>query len=64
MISHLHFLCITEQMLHKRSLSPLTGNENALRGYKVADEDKDKPDMGASVGGNRSLSDRDVMLAL
>ena len=51
-------------MLHKRSIFPLTGNENALRGCKVADEHKDKPEMGASVGGNRSLSDRDVMLAL
>ena len=50
-------------MLHKRSIFSLTGNENALRGYKVADEDKDKPEMGASTG-NRSLSDRDLKLAL
>ena len=53
-------------MLHKRYLFPLAlaDSENALRGYKVADEHKDKPEMGASVGGNRSLSDRDLKLAL
>ena len=55
MNSHLHF---AEEMLHKRSIYPLAGNENALRGYKVANENQDKPEMGASAG-DRSLSDRD-----
>lgn len=55
MNSHLHF---AKEMLYKRSLSALAGNENALRSYKVADENQDKPEMGASAG-DRSLSDRD-----
>ena len=49
-------------MLHKRSLTPLAGDGNALRAYKVADENQDKPEMGASTG-NRALSDRDMKLA-
>ena len=49
-------------MLHKRSLTPLAGDGNALRASKVADENQDKPEMGASTG-NRSLSDRDMKLA-
>ena len=51
-------------MLHKRSISPLAGNDDSLkRSYKVANQDQDKPEMGASAG-NRSLSDRDMNFEL
>ena len=49
-------------MLHQRSFTPLAGDGNALRDYKVADENQNKPEMGASTG-NRSLSDRDMKFA-
>lgn len=47
----------------KRSLFPAAGNANSLRGYKVADENKDEPEMGASTG-KKTLSDREMKFAL